>query len=218
MARWHSRMLEVAGAILLASLLMLCVVMLSGCASIQKERALLFAPEGLPSNAQIFERNYSEAIKAVDKGTSTSAEMVTYVDAGVALLAKRCHDWLDRLTLARRGVITDDHTMAIFGGLLMTLAGAFAWPADVITVLGASQVAAQGFSQSKQQDILGAPSAYAAQNHILAQQAACGDKLLADAPKLRFSQVYGRLEACARICSHDAASEAATRALMGAKP
>lgn len=184
----------------------------------QRERAMLFAPEGLPSNKQVFSHNYSEALKAVDKGAATPAEIVAYVDAGNALLAKQCADWMDRLTLARRGYIADDHTLAIFGGLLMTLAGAFAWPADVITVLGASQVAAQGFGQSRQQDVLGAPSQWAAQNAIFAQQAACGDKLLADAPKLTFSQVYVRLEACSRICSHDAAADATTRALMNQRP
>jgi hypothetical protein len=204
--------------LLLALALLALFGSFQGCASVQKERALLFAPEGLPSNKQLFTRNYAEALKAVDTGQATPAEMVTYVDAGNALLAKQCADWMDRLTLARRGYVADDHTLAIFSGLLMTLAGAFAWPADVITVLGAGTVAAQGFGQSRQQDVLGAPSQWAAQNAIFAAQEKCGNDLLIAAPKLEFSQAYLGLEKCARVCSHDAASDAVTRALMGAKP
>lgn len=215
------RYVELLGSLAGVLAAILIVLVLGGCSMFkeaQKERALLFAPEGLPSNKQVFTRNYSAALQAVDSGTATPAEIVAYIDAGNALLAKSCTDWFERLTLSRRGLIANDHTLGVIGGLLTTLAGAFAWPADVVTVLGASQVAIQGLSQTQQQDVLGAPSQYAAQNAVLQAQGACGDKLLADAPKLKFSQAYLRLETCARLCSHDAASDAVTRALLGVKP
>lgn len=216
MGTMRQRIIEAVMSKALAAVLVFLLLTLNGCAAMQKERALLFAPEGLPSNQSIFLHNYSEAIKAVDKGTATKAEIVAYIDAGNALLAKNCTDWFDRLTLARRGYIANDHTLGIVGGLLTTLAGAFAWPADLIVALGAGQVAIQGFSQSAQQDVLGAPSQWAAQNAILAQQATCGGELLAAAEKdkLKFSQAYLGLETCARMCSHDAASAATTRALL----
>lgn len=215
------RLYEAIGAFALACALVALVFLLSGCSlfkEAQRERQLLFAPEGLPSNKQVFTRNYSDALKAVDAGTATPAEMVAYVDAGNALLAKNCTDWMDRLTLARRGYLASDHNMAVAGGLITSLAGILEWPARTVAILGAGQVAAQGFGQNVQNDVLGAPSQYAAQNAVLSAQAACGDRLLSDAPKLRFSQAYARLEACARICSHDAASDAVTRALSGMRP
>lgn len=220
MVTYKVRIIEAVISTALAVGFICLVMILSGCASIQKQRAELFAPEGLPSNKAIFTHNYSEAIKAVNKDTATKVEVIAYIDAGNALLTKNCTDWFDRLTLARRGIIANDHTLGIIGGLLTTLAGAFAWPADVITVLGAGQVAVQGFSQSAQQDVLGAPSQWAAQNAILAQQAACGSTLLrkAESEKFKFSEAYLGLETCARICSHDAASEATTRALLGVTP
>lgn len=189
-----------------------------GCAAIQKERQKLFAPKPLPSNTQIFERMYSDALKAVDKNTATPKEIETYVDAGNALQIKYCTDWFDRLTLKNRGLVASDHNLAVAGGVLTTLAGAFAWPADVIIALGAGQIALQGFSQNIHTDILGAPSQFAAQNKILELTASCGDDLLKKAKTLKFSQAYFGLEKCARICSHDAASDIVTRALLGVKP
>jgi hypothetical protein len=210
----HGEAVRTALDLLLALALIALFGSLQGCAAMQKERQLMFAPEGLPSNKQVFTHNYSEALKAVDKGSATPTEMVSYVDAGNALLAKNCTDWFDRLTVARRGYVANDHQLGVIGGLLTTLAGAFAWGADAVMALGATQVAIQGFSQNAQQDVLGAPSQYAAQNAVLKAQGTCGDQLLADAPKLKFSQAYLRLEVCARLCSHDAASDAVTRALM----
>lgn len=214
--RWRYWELGCTALVLLAIALVLGSM--QGCASIQKERQQLFAPEGLPSNKTVFARNYSEALKAVDKGTATQAEIAAYIDAGNALNAQHCTDWLDRLTLARRGLLANDHTLGVIGGLLTTLAGAFAWPADVVTVLGASQVAVQGINQTTQQDVLGAPSQYAAQNVVLEAQGKCGTDLLAKAGTLKFSQAYLGLETCARLCSHDAAADATTRALLGVRP
>jgi hypothetical protein len=192
------------------------IASLSGCAlfqEAQKERQLLFAPEGLPSNKQVFAHNYSEALKAVDKGTATPAEMVAYVDAGNALLAKNCTDWMDRLSLKSRGIIASDHNLAIAGGLVTTILGALKAASSVVMGFGAAQVALQGFSQNIQTDVLGAPSQFVAQNKILELQSACGDALLSRAKELKFSQAYLGLEKCARICSHDAASEAVTQSL-----
>jgi hypothetical protein len=191
-----------------------------GCAmfeSVQKERQLLFEPKQLPSNTQIFERMYSDALKAVDKNNATPAEIVAYVDAGNALQIKYCTDWFDRLKLKSRGLIASDHNMAVAGGLLTTIAGAFNWPANAVMALGAGQVALQGFSQNIQTDVVGAPSQFAVQNKIFELQAECGNKLLAEAKTLKFSQAYLGLERCARVCSHDAASDAVTRALMVVK-
>lgn len=210
------RYAELIGTVLGIVVATLILLAFGGCAAMQKERQLLYAPEPLPSAKTIFTRNYTESLKAVDKGTATPVEIVAYVDATNALQAKSCHEWLNRVTLARRGIVASDHNMAVIGGLLTTLAGAFAWPADAVTVLGAGQVAMQGLGQNIRQDVLGAPSEYQAQSTLLGLLSACHDRLLTDAPTLKFSQVYERAEGCMRLCSFDAAAQAADRALSTA--
>lgn len=200
--------------------LWLAVFLLVGCAQIeglQKERAKYFAPESLPDHKTIFTKAYTEALTKAHADPSPST-ITAFVDAGNALNAQYCTNWFQRLTLARRGLVANDHTLGIIGGLLTALAGAFSWPADVVTLLGAGQVAMHGLSDTAQADVLGAPSQYQAQETVYSLQTACGSKLLADAPTLKFSAAYARLEGCARICSHDAASEAATKGLQAIRP
>lgn len=193
---------------------------LEGCAgieAIQKQRRELFAPEPLPSYKTVFSKAYGDALKEAH-ANPTPVTITSFVDAGNALNARSCNEWLSRVTLARRGLVASDHALGVAGALATTLAGIARASSTTVAVLGATEVALQGLSTGIQNDVLGAPSEYQAQQTILSLLGSCSDRLLADAPALKFSQAYSRLEGCARYCSHDAASAAATRALQVAPP
>lgn len=196
--------------------LSISLVLLSGCAQIesfQKERAKYFAPEPLPDHKTIFTAAYTQALTDAHKNP-TPQSIAAFVDAGNALNAQYCTNWFQKLTLARRGLVSSDHNLAVAGGLLTMLAGILDWSSKAVAILGASQAAIQAFGTNIQTDILGAPSQFQAQETVYALQRDCGDKLLKDAPSLSFSSAYGRLEGCSRICSFDAASDVATKALQ----
>lgn len=205
---------------LLVVVLIALVNSLSGCSgfdALQKQRREYFAPEPLPSYKTVFTKAYGDALKDAHE-KQTPAHIVAFVDAGNALNARHCNEWLSRVTLARRGLVASDHALGVAGALATTLAGIARASSSTVAVLGATEVAIQGLSNTFQQDVLGAPSEYQAQSTILGLLNACSDRLLADAPNLKFSQAYARLEGCARYCSFEAASAAATRALQIAPP
>lgn len=194
---------------------LLFVVLLAGCSfNPIKERQLLFTPEPLnsPATKQTFVDNYAHALAAVQADTNPGT-LVTYVDAGNALNARNCSEWITRVSLAKRGLLLSDHNLGVVSALTTAIAGLAEWNPTAVAALGAAQVAVQGFSTNLQTDVLGAPSQHQAQSTIFGLQATCADQLLADAPFLRFSQAYSRLEACARVCSYDAAAAAADSAL-----
>ncbi len=201
--------------------LLCCTIaaLLSGCA-LQEQRKLLLAPEPLNAAATrpAFSDAYARALAAA-QATPTKAAIVAYVDAGNALNGQHCVEWTDRLTQARRGLIASDRNIGVFAGFLTALFGVFGASAEAVAVLGASMAAAHGFGTGLQDTVLGAPSQYQAQAVILGLQQDCGDKVLADAtgPGLKLGQAYGRLESCSRLCSFDAATEAANKA-MAATP
>lgn len=191
------------------------VLLLSGCA-LQEQRKLLLAPEPLNSSATraVFVDAYAKAL-AEAQASGTKPNVLAYVDSGNALNALNCAQWTDRLTQARRGLVASDRNIGVFAGLLTALFGIFGASADAVAVLGAGTAAAHGFGTGMQDTVLGAPSQYQAQAAILGLQQQCADQLLTDAQAggMTFGRAYGRLEACARVCSADAATEAANHAI-----
>jgi hypothetical protein len=193
----------------------LFVVALAGCSiNPLKERERLFAPERLnaPTSRDAFVDSYAQALVNA-QASPTRTNVAAYVDAGNALNARNCSEWLNRVTMARRGLLASDHNLAVAGGLVTTLAGIFSWPARTVALLGAGQVAVQGLGENLQTDALAAPSPYQTQSTLLGMLNACSDQLTADAPGLKFSQAYARLETCARACTHEAAQATASNAL-----
>lgn len=191
------------------------VAMLSGCSGpLQRERQLLFAPEALnvPTTRPAFTDTYAHALAEAQANPNESS-ILSFIDAGNALNARNCGEWLTRVTLARRGIVASDHNLGVASALVTTIAGIAEWNPAAVATLGALQVAAQGFGANLQSDVLGAPSQYQAQATVLGLLGSCSDLLLADAPGLRFSQAYSRLEACARVCTFDGAAAAANTAL-----
>jgi hypothetical protein len=212
---WQARALETAGAIVLAVALMLVVIVLTGCSTTPMQmRRELYAPVPLndPATRPAFTDTYARALAAAQSG-GDSTSIAAYIDAGNAMNARNCSEWLSRVTLARRGLVASDHNLGVASALLTTMAGIGEWNPASVAVLGALQVAAQGFGSNLQSDVLGAPSQYQAQASVLGLLGTCSDQLLADAPGLRFSQAYARLENCEHVCSFDGAAAAASAAL-----
>lgn len=193
----------------------LIVLMLSGCA-LQEQRQLLYAPEPLntPTSKTAFSDAYAKAL-AEAQTSSAGHSVERYVDAGNAANTRACVDWLGRVTLARRGIVASDRNIGVAAGLVTALLGIFGASTEAVAVLGAGVAAAHGFGTNLQADVLGAPSQYQAQAAILSLLGQCSDQLTIDAPLLKFSQAYQRLEACHSICSFEAATEAANQALSG---
>lgn len=193
----------------------LLVCLLAGCTTTPMQlRRELFAPVPLNDVAtrSAFERDYAQALVNA-QASPTETNIIAYIDAGNALNTRNCTEWLSRVTLARRGLVLSDHNLGVAAALLTTIAGIAEWSSPTVATLGALGVAAQGFGTNLQTDVLGAPSQYQAQAMLLGLQATCSNQLLADAPDLKFGTAYARLEACARVCSYDAAAEAANNAL-----
>lgn len=193
---------------------LLLMFLLSGCAALQKERQKYLEPEQLPAYKSHFQSEYSAAAKKA-QDEPTPANIATYIDAGSALLATSCHQWLHINTLASRGLIVDSETLSLLNGAMTTLAGiAGATPAFVGT-LGVAQVAASGMNANLQNNILGVPAQYAVQTAILDKQADCVEKLTTSQPKT-FSSAYRGLLMCERVCSWGAAGDLTTKSLQGA--
>ncbi len=215
MTHFQLRMIEALCSTALAALLILCVWVLSGCSTNPMQtRRELYAPVPLndPATRPAFTNAYARALAAA-QSNGDPGSIAAFVDAGNAMNARNCSEWLSRVTLAKRGLVASDHTLGVASSLATTIMGiAEASPVSV-AILGALGVAVQGFSTNLQGDVLGAPSQYQAQATVLGLLGTCSDQLLADAPTLRFSQAYSRLENCEHVCSFDGAAAAASAAL-----
>jgi hypothetical protein len=195
--------------------IMVCL-MASGCA-MQERREKLFQPEATnpPNTRSIFVTEYAAAMTEA-QAAPNKTNIVRLVDAGSAVSAVSCSEWIDRDILAAQGIVASDHTLGVLGALATMAAGAFGLSPEAVAAVGAVQLAGSMFGQVVKSG-LGAPESFQTQSTLLASLASCSDKLMAQAQAggMSFSQAIIGVDRCRRFCSPGAASAITTQAITG---
>lgn len=178
------------------------IVMVSGCATWdhQKERRDLLRG---PKQIALGDNGYAEAKKKVQADTYVAADVVRYVDEGIAAATLNCRDYFNEVTLAsRRGALARGE-FNVGASVATALAAMWNASANLLAVMGIGVAAVNQLGDTYADVLIEAPETPAVRSRILELMNAYGARMRADAQTgaMTFPMARVQLAAFQDICS-----------------